>query len=829
MITKSHKLSDLRDGDKAIVIKVHGSGAFKKRITEMGFIKGKQLTVIKKAPLQDPIEYSIMGYNVGLRHEESKMIEVKLIQSSDEVDTGKNHFDGVLDWNRSKQSVHEKSKTIHLALVGNPNCGKTTLYNHASGSHERVGNYSGVTVDAREGFIRKFGYRFKIVDLPGTYSITDYTPEELYVRNHIIEETPDIVINVVDASNIERNLYLTTQLIDMNVKVIIALNMYDEMQKSGATLDHEALGKMLGIPIIPIIAKNGTGIDTLLQKTIDVYEDRDPIVRYISINYGTIVEKSINAIQPYIKENSSVYPQFSSRYLSIKLLEKDTEVLAKISAECSNGKQIREGVEEEIKKIETEYKETSDTVITNLKYGFIDGALSETYREGLRENRKKSNSIDNILTSKILGFPIFIFFMWLMFQATFTLGQIPMDWIDLWVSKLGDFVSARMPDGIFKDLLVDGIIGGVGGVIIFLPNILILFLFISFMEDTGYMARASFLMDKIMHKMGLHGKSFIPMLMGFGCNIPAIMATRTLESRKDRVMTILAIPFMSCSARLPVYVLLISAFFTKNQGLVLISIYFFGVFVAVLTALMSKKLIFKGQDMPFVIELPPYRMPTAKSTLIHMWNKASQYLRKMGSVILMASILIWALGYFPRNIEHAVDFEEKIAQVRANPSWDNDTKQEKITLIEHQQSAEHQKKSYIGQIGHFVEPVIRPLGYDWKIGVSILTGIAAKEIVVSTMGVLYQSSDTDDATANLEKKLQEQTYTSGSKKGEKVFTPLVAYGFMVFVLLYFPCVAAIVAVRKEAGIRWALFVAIYTTLVAWVAAFLVYQVGRFFI
>lgn len=829
MITKSHKLSDLRDGDKAIVIKVHGSGAFKKRITEMGFIKGKQLTVIKKAPLQDPIEYSIMGYNVGLRHEESKMIEVKLIQSSDEVDTGKNHFDGVLDWNRSKQSVHEKSKTIHLALVGNPNCGKTTLYNHASSSHERVGNYSGVTVDAREGFIRKFGYRFKIVDLPGTYSITDYTPEELYVRNHIIEETPDIVINVVDASNIERNLYLTTQLIDMNVKVIIALNMYDEMQKSGATLDHEALGKMLGIPIIPIIAKNGTGIDTLLQKTIDVYEDRDPIVRYISINYGTILEKSINAIQPYIKENSSVYPQFSSRYLSIKLLEKDTEVLAKISAECSNGKQIREGVEEEIKKIETEYKETSDTVITNLKYGFIDGALSETYREGLRENRKKSNSIDNILTSKILGFPIFIFFMWLMFQATFTLGQIPMDWIDLWVSKLGDFVSARMPDGIFKDLLVDGIIGGVGGVIIFLPNILILFLFISFMEDTGYMARASFLMDKIMHKMGLHGKSFIPMLMGFGCNIPAIMATRTLESRKDRVMTILAIPFMSCSARLPVYVLLISAFFTKNQGLVLISIYFFGVFVAVLTALMSKKLIFKGQDMPFVIELPPYRMPTAKSTLIHMWNKASQYLRKMGSVILMASILIWALGYFPRNIEHAVDFEEKIAQVRANPSWDNDTKQEKITLIEHQQSAEHQKKSYIGQIGHFVEPVIRPLGYDWKIGVSILTGIAAKEIVVSTMGVLYQSSDTDDATANLEKKLQEQTYTSGSKKGEKVFTPLVAYGFMVFVLLYFPCVAAIVAVRKEAGIRWALFVAIYTTLVAWVAAFLVYQVGRFFI
>lgn len=830
MTAKFHKLSDLNNGDKAIVVKVHGSGAFKKRITEMGFIKGKELTVIKKAPLQDPVEYAIMDYNVGLRREEAQMIEVELLDPDNTKPKVQNgHYEGMLDWHRAKRGKEEKSKTIHVALVGNPNSGKTTLYNYASGSHERVGNYSGVTVDAREASINKFGYKFKVFDLPGTYSITHYSPEELYVRNHIVEAKPDIVINVVDASNLERNLYLTTQLIDMNIKVVIALNMYDEMQKAGAELDHIALGTMLGIPIIPIIATKGFGVEPLLEKLIDVYEDRDPIVRYVSINYGVFVEKSIQTIQALIRRNKSIYPQFSSRYLAIKLLEKDEDTLQNIIRKCDNHEAIEKTVKQEIKRIETEYKETSDTVMTNLKYGFIDGALSETYKGGKDEKRQKSNSIDKILTHKIIGFPIFIFFMWLMFQTTFTLGEIPMDWIETGVEQLGEFIGAQMSDGMLKDLIVDGIIAGVGGVIVFLPNIMILFLFISFMEDTGYMARASFLMDKIMHRIGLHGKSFIPMLMGFGCNIPAIMATRTLESRKDRVMTILAIPFMSCSARLPVYVLLISAFFQKHQGLILISIYLFGVFVAVITALMSKRLIFKGQDMPFVIELPPYRIPTLKSTLIHMWNKASQYLKKMGTVILVASILIWALGYFPLDIDYSENFDAHIAAVSADKTLDESTKEEQIAEIEHLRDSERQAKSYIGQLGHFVEPVIRPLGYDWKIGVSIITGVAAKEIVVSTMGVLYQTGGDEENTVNLEKKLQEQTYTSGSKKGEKVFTPLVAYGLMIFVLLYFPCIAAIVAIGKEAGTKWALFVAFYTTIVAWIGGFLVYQIGSLFI
>lgn len=643
-----------------------------------------------------------------------------------------------------------------------------------------------------------------------------------------LKKKPDIVINIIDSSNLERNLYLTTQLIDMNIKVIIALNMYDELEKSGAKFDYDTLGKMLGIPIIPTIASKGIGIDELLKKIIDVYEDRDPIVRHIHINYGKNIENSIKKIQSLIKENKQIADNYSTRYLSIKLIEND-KATRKILKNCANYNEIIETAESEIANLEREYKEKSETIVTDFKYGFISGALNETYKAGKVEQLNYSLIIDKLLTNKFLGFPIFILFMWLMFQTTFSLGSYPMEGIEWSISKLSELLRSVIPNGILKDLLIDGIVGGIGGVIVFLPNILILFFFISFMEDSGYMARASFIMDRIMHKMGLHGKSFIPMLMGFGCGVPAIMATRTLENRKDRILTMLAIPFMSCSARLPVYVLLISAFFTKWQGLILFSIYLIGILFAVLTTLLVKKLILKGEDAPFVMELPPYRIPTLKNTTIHMWHKAVQYLKKMGTVILLASIIIWALGYFPQNIEYSVDYDKQIKNIKTDLTLNASIKNEKIAEIDFLRKSEKMEKSYIGQLGHFVEPAIRPLGFDWKIGVSLITGLAAKEVVVSTMGVLYQTNDDEDGNVGLQKKLKEQTFTSGDRIGEKVFNPLVAYTLMIFILLYFPCVAAIAAIRKEANLKWAIFVVFYTTSLAWLVSLIVYQVGNLFL
>ena len=820
-------LSDLKTGEIGIITKVVGHGAFRKRITEMGFVKGKKVKVIKNAPLQDPVEYEIMDYKVSLRRTEALLVEVIAADNTDFVEDVK--FEGIIDEETLKISAIEKGKIINVALVGNPNSGKTTLYNFASGSHERVGNYGGVTVDAREATFKQSSYTFKIVDLPGTYSITEYTPEELFVRTHITEKNPDIIVNVIDASNLERNLYLTTQLIDMNIKVVIALNMNDELEKKGAKLDYEALVKMIGIPIIPTVASKGKGIVELFNKLIEVYEDKDPIVRHIHINYGNNIETAIAHIQKLIKENKEITDKFSSRYLAVKMLETDTAALNQIS-QCSNFEKIKKQTEIEIKTLEKEYNEKSGTIITDAKYGFIAGALNETFQPGVEENRKKTNTIDNFLTHKLFGFPIFIFFMWLMFQITFSVGSYPMDWIDSGVGWVGELIKNYMSEGPLRDLLVDGIIGGVGGVIIFLPNILILFFFISFMEDSGYMARASFIMDKLMHKIGLHGKSFIPMLMGFGCNVPAIMATRTLENKKDRLLTMMIIPFMSCSARLPVYVLLISAFFPKNQGMVLISIYLIGIIIAVLVALAMKKILFAKQDVPFVMELPPYRIPTLKNTSIHMWHKGVQYIKKMGSVILLASIIIWSLGYFPRNVKYSANYDEQIAVIKLNNNLSDSSKKEQTNKIELIKQSEKQEKSYIGQMGHFIEPVISPLGFDWKIGVSIITGLAAKEIVVSTMGVLYQTDfSSNESSANMQSKLKEQTFSQGKLKGQKVFTPLTAYAMMLFVLIYFPCIAVIAAIKKESDIKWAVFTMIYTTGLAWLIAFLTYQIGSLFI
>lgn len=824
---KERRLSDLLEGETGVIVKVLGHGAFRKRITEMGFIKGKQVKVIKNAPLQDPVEFEVMGYKVTLRRSEAYLVQTIAFDKS--LPPGQNHFAGVISLDQLKEKADKEGHNINVALVGNPNCGKTTLYNFASGSHEKVGNYGGVTVEAREATFELDGYTFNVVDLPGTYSITEYTPEELYVRKHILDNTPDVVINVVDASNLERNLYLTTQLIDMNIKVVIALNMFDELERSHAHLNYEYLGKMIGIPIVPTVGSKGIGIEELFQRVIEVYEDRDPSVRHIHINYGKEIESAIESLQTLLKENEQLSVNFSTRYLSIKLLEADKTTLREVG-KLPNAESICRVLDKEVAHLEKEYGEKSETIITDAKYGFITGALGETYSPAPPGRRDTSASIDYFLTHKILGFPIFFIFMWLMFQSTFTLGSYPMDWIDAGVASLGNWVSSLMTDGPLKDLLVDGIIGGVGGVIIFLPNILIIFFFISFMEDTGYMARVSFIMDKLMHKIGLHGKSFIPLLMGFGCNVPAIMATRSLENRKDRILTMLITPFMSCSARLPVYVLLISAFFPNNQGLILFSIYIIGILMAILLALLMNKFFFSKKEVPFVMELPPYRLPTLRNTSIHMWHKGVQYINKMGSVILVASILIWALGYYPRNINYSKDYDAQIASVSSQDFSNPNTKDSLINTLMLQKASEHQENSYIGRLGKLIEPVIQPLGFDWKIGISIISGLAAKEIVVSTMGVIYSSNtDTDEGMAGLTMKLQEQVHQSGPLKGEKVFTPLVAFGLMLFVLIYFPCIAVIAAIRKEGSLGWALFTMFYTTGLAWLVAFATFQLGSLFI
>ena len=775
-------------GGECVVVKVHGHGSFRNRIVEMGFVRGVRVKVVKNAPLHDPIEYELMNTHISLRRSESELIEV--VGYAVESEAG---FNGTFTEEEFAKQVAEKSKTINIALVGNPNCGKTSFFNRATGLREKVGNYSGVTVDAKKGVFHHKGYTINLVDLPGTYSITEYTPEEIYVREYVTGTHPDMVLNVVDATNLERNLFLTTQLIDMNIRVIMALNMFDELTRGGDTLDYDQLGRLLGIPIIPTTASKGIGVEEVLDKIIEVFEDRAEESRHVHINYGQDIEAAITRIKETVLPNREATDAYTPRYIAIKLLE-DDRLMKEYLQRVPNYPQIEETARRERQSLERAYKEDVGTIIINAKYGFVRGALKETFHAGEKEKRQLSTAIDTLLTHRWLGFPFLIVFMWVMFEATFTLGAYPQEWIEAGVGALGEWVASVVPEGPLNDLLVDGIISGVGGVIVFLPNILILFFFISLMEDTGYMARAAFMLDRLMHKIGLHGKSFIPLLIGFGCSVPAIMATRTLESRRDRIVTMLITPFMSCSARLPVYILLVSAFFPNRQGLVLLSIYFVGIFLAILTSLLLKKTLFAQTSEPFVMELPPYRMPTARNTLIHMWGKSVQYLKKMGTIILFASILIWALGYFP--VERSVSAD----------------------------AAEHMEESYIGQIGKAIEPAIAPLGFDWKMGVSIITGVAAKEIVVSSMGILYHVPDADESSEPLIDALHEQVRPDGTP----VFTPLVAYGFMLFVLIYFPCMATIAAIKKEAGTRWALFSMVYTTALAWVVSFLVYQIGSLF-
>ena len=785
------RLSDLQTGEKAVIVKVLGHGAFRKRIIEMGFVRGQKVEVLLNAPLKDPIKYKIMGYEVSLRRSEAFMVEVISIDNLINTENTETTSTSIINDETVKQIVDRSAKTINIALVGNPNCGKTSLFNIASGAHEHVGNYSGVTVDAKKGYFNYKGYHFNIYDLPGTYSLSAYTPEEIYVRRHLSEEMPDVIVNVVVASNLERNLYLTTELIDMDISMVIALNMYDELEDSGNTLDYNTLGKMIGVPMVPTVSKNGKGIDKLFDTIINVYENQEPTVRHIHINHGPVIEEGITVLKNELKTDPRILKHFSPRYLAIKLLEGDREIEILLHKEQNYDKWIAIRDKEKIK-IEKTLGEDVESAIANEKYGFISGALKETLTLGNKETARTTHLIDSLVTSKLFGFPIFIFIMWLMFEATFTVGAYPMNWIESGVGLLSEWVNSIMSPGPLKDLIIDGVIGGVGGVIVFLPNILILYFFISFMEDSGYMARAAFIMDKIMHKIGLHGKSFIPLIMGFGCNVPAIIATRTIESRSSRLITILINPFMSCSARLPIYLLLVGTFFPNHASIVFLGLYFTGILLAIVTAKILRRFLFKKDETPFVMELPPYRLPTAKATF-----------RKMGGIILVASIIIWFLSYYPRT--------------NVAPETITNTTEESML---------QQKNSYIGQIGQFIEPVVEPLGFNWKVSIALISGTAAKELVVSTIGVLYSENDAEENMGPLSEKLK----AINPETGQPDFTPLIAISFMVFVLLYLPCIASIVAIVKEAGSwKWGVFSIVYNTSIAWIVSFLVYNIGKLFI
>ncbi|MBR6964583.1 MAG: ferrous iron transport protein B [Prevotella sp.] len=805
------KLSELKTGESGIIVKVKGHGGFRKRIIEMGFIKGQRVEVLLNAPLQDPVKYKLMGYEVSLRHDEAEQIEI-VAETTDEVlvtgealadnatETG--NGEGTQTEARVREKAHEaflrERRTINVALIGNPNCGKTSLFNYASGAHARVGNYSGVTVDATEAHAKFEGYDFNLTDLPGTYSLSCYSPEELYVREHLTKNRPDIVINVLDASNLERNLYLTTQLVDMNLRMVCALNMYDEFEKRGDQVDLTTLSTLFGVPMVPTSFKTGMGVKELFSEVISVYEDQNKTTRHIHISHGHEIEDGIRHIQQYLKADENVRLHYSTRYLAIKLLENDKKA-EKYVGSLANSAEIMKARDHAALRVKEETKDDSETAIMDAKYGFIHGALAEAgFKLGNKQDTyRTTHIIDRVMSNKYLGFPLFFLILYIMFQTTFSLGQYPMDWIETGVEWLGDWVGAALPEGPLRSMLVDGVIGGVGSVIVFLPQILILYFFISIMEDSGYMARAAFIMDKLMHKMGLHGKSFIPLIMGFGCNVPAVMATRTIESRRSRLITMMILPFMSCSARLPIYIMIAATFFSVNyQSLAMISLYVVGIVMSVIVSKLFSSLVMRGDDTPFVMELPPYRMPTAKAIGRHTWEKGKEYLKKMGGIILVASIIVWALGYFPHD----------------------------DSLSNQQQ----QEQSYIGRMGKTIEPVFRPQGFNWKLDVSLIAGVGAKEIVASTMGVLYSGDDSFGGDENISedtvkyKRLRQQMLADG-------ITPLSAYCYLLFILLYFPCIATIVAIKNETGKwKWALLAAGYTTALAWIVSAAVYQVGNLF-
>ena len=806
ILKKKMKLSELKNGETAVIVRLSGHGGFRKRIMEMGFIRGEKVTSVLDSPMHDPIKYNVMGYEVLLRRNEAAMIEVLPEEDAKREMAPAPTYNCIPmcescagcsgHCSTSYHNSTERRNVINVALVGNPNSGKTSIFNLLANKNEHVGNYSGVTVDAKTGSFDYKGYRINLTDLPGTYSIAAYSPEEIYVRRHLYEQMPDIIINSVVASNLERNLYLTTELIDMNIRTVVALNMYDELLAKGAQVDYVHLGAMMGIPMIPTVARNNKGLDKLLDTVIELFEGKNNTIRHIHINYGSIIEEQIAPLSAAMHKADDLPQQFPVRYWALKLLENDKEALRDLD-NCLEVERWKSLAEEGAKNIQSQMGVDAETAINGAKYGFINGALHETYKPGGKDTNRHTRRIDRLVANRWLGFPIFLFVMWAMFSSVFLLGAYPQEWIERLFTWFGECVTAIIPQGAIQDLLVNGIISGIGSVAVFIPQILILYLFISLMEDSGYMARAAFIMDKLMHKMGLHGKSFIPMLMGFGCNVPAIMATRTIESRSSRIITVLITPFMSCSARLPVLILFAGAFFPQHAALVLMGLYLLGIVVAIITARLLRLTKFHKDETPFVMELPPYRWPTLRATLRHMWEKCAQYIKKIGTVILLSTIVIWFLSYYPRPNEG-----ERLKVKGEN--FEQIADETTISGIN--------ENSFIAMLGHAVEPVLAPIGQNWRSGIALITSIPAKELVVSTLGVLYSSDSEESITEDLQK--------SGD------FTPRSAAAFMVFILLFFPCIATIAAIAHETGSKmWALFSIVYNTAVAWVAAFIVYTIG----
>ena len=721
-----------------------------------------------------------------------------------------------------------QSKNLTIALAGNPNSGKTTIFNNITGTRQKVGTWPGVTVAKKEGRIHKYGYDLKIIDLPGTYSLTPFSIEEIVARNYVLDARPDVVVDIIDASNLERSLYLATQLRELDCKVLFALNMADVARSRGMKIDADKLSQLLDVPVVFTVGNKNEGIEALLKQAVKLAETDTTTPKRRNVKYSKDIESAITRLQHFIEEKTDAKSPYNSRWTAIKLLEDDKIIKERILQSAAEvGLEILQTNQALRKHLEQRFDDDPQIVMTDERYGFIAGIIKEIHTASTKQRVDISRNIDLVLTNRFIGFPIFLFFIWAMFQLTFTLGTYPMDWIDAGVGWLSATLDGLLPDSLFKALLLDGIIAGVGSVIVFLPNILILFFCIALFEDTGYMSRSAFLMDKIMHLIGLHGKSFIPMLMGFGCNVPAIMATRTLESEKDRILTILITPFMSCSAKLPVYIILAGAFFGVRAGTVIFAIYLLGITLSIITGRLFRSTLLRGVDAPFVMELPPYRVPMLKSLLIHMWDRSKMFLKKMGKVILIGSIIIWALSAFPRNVVYSVDYDSKINRVitsytaqldaaaeSAKPQIEKEKKAALVT-VEKARQAEHVEKSFIGRIGKISAPVFAPLGIDWRGGVALLTGFVAKEIVVSTLGVLHAVGDEDASDA-----LKAALRASG-------MTPLSALSMMVFVLLYLPCLASIAAIRRETGsFKWMLFSIAYSTTVAWAMAFIVYQGGN---
>lgn len=710
------------------------------------------------------------------------------------------------------------SNNITIGLIGNPNCGKTTIFNELTGSHHKVANWSGVTVEKIENSIEYKNFTIKIIDLPGIYSLSSFSMEELVTRKFILEDKPDIIINVVDSGNLERNLYLTTQLLEMNCSCIIALNMYDEAEKKGLKFNLNKMSELLGMPIVPTIGSRGMGIIELLNQSILLKEKDFPKPDKKFSNYSKELLKAIYLLSSSVTLKSDIYP---SDWIALRLLENDRDLISRYKA---NSPTIIDQADAIRKKITELYNDDIETIISDCRYGFIKGFLKETISQQRLSRFDLTEKIDKFFLNKILSYPILLLVVWLLFFLTFTLGSYPMELIDKGVQGLSHLIAQYMPDGSFKDLLINGVIAGVGGVIVFLPNIVFLFLGISFLEDTGYMARAAFIMDKIMHRFGLHGKSFIPMIMGFGCNVPAIIGTRMLENKKDRILTILINPFMSCSARLPVYILFAAAFFPKHASLIIMILYGLGILAAFGSAKLFNLLIFKKESSPFVMELPPYRMPTLKTIFYHMWDRASEYLKKMGGIILIFSIIIWTLGEYPKSEsiekEYMKSIQENTILLETAKSNNNNILADQYKLeIEKAESDYHHNKiehSTIGKIGKIIHPTLKPLGFNEEMSISVVTGIVAKEIVVGTLSILYHQQPHDNNNGNLSLTQKLSPENSGISK-------LTGFVFMLFVMLYIPCFASFIAIGREIGWRWATFSLIYQIMLAWLTCFIVFQ------